>query len=151
MNLLRTKLQLKKNKLNKVLFWAASFTWGLPISFVGSIVALALLIAGYKPKRFHWFICFVIGENWGGFSCGTFMFVSRKAKQRTLQHEAGHGLQNIMFGFFMPIVVSIPSAIRYWYREILKKVNTEKYKTLPDYESIWFENQATRLGQKYFK
>lgn len=49
----------------------------------------------------------------------------------------------------MPFVISIPSAIRYWYREILSRVDFQKYKQLPDYDAIWFEGQATRWGSDF--
>ena len=115
------------------------------MSFLGSIIAIGLLITGHKPKRFYQFIYFEVGKNWGGFSCGVFFFTSQNPSLHTKQHEAGHGIQNIMFGFLMPFIVSIPSALRYWYRELTPN------KKHPNYYSIWFENQANKLGQKYFK
>ena len=131
--------------MKRILFWVASFIWGLPMSFLGSIIAIGLLITGHKPKRFYQFIYFEVGKNWGGFSCGVFFFTSKNPSFHTKQHEAGHGIQNIMFGFLMPFIVSIPSALRYWYRELTPN------KKHPDYYSIWFENQANKLGEKYFK
>ena len=47
----------------------------------------------------------------------------------------------------MPFIVCIPSAIRYWYRNI--KVSFGK--DLQPYDSIWFEGQATTLGLKYIE
>ncbi|EOZ2853465.1 hypothetical protein ACQQ4G_003151 [Listeria monocytogenes] len=135
--------------MKKVLFWVASFTWGLPLTLFGSLVAIILLIAGYKPKRFHWFIYFEVGEDWGGFEGGMFIITCKNPHKTLLQHEAGHGIQNIMFGFLMPFIVSIPSAIRYWYRTISYDNKGLKPKT--DYYDIWFEKQANELGQKYFK
>lgn len=131
--------------MKKILFWVASFTWGLPMTLFGCIVALILLCLGYKPKRFHYFIYFEVGENWGAFEAGCFFITDKNPSLFTKQHEAGHGIQNIMFGFLTPFIVSIPSAIRYWYRELTPN------KKHPDYYSIWFENQANKLGQKYFK
>jgi hypothetical protein len=43
-------------------------------------------------------------------------------------------------------VISLPSFLRYWYRRIIVKIN--KNKKLPPYDSIWFEGQATRLGNE---
>lgn len=51
----------------------------------------------------------------------------------------------------MPFVICIPSATRYWYREYLWKTDKAKYKTLPDYDEIWFEGQATKWGETYVK
>ena len=49
----------------------------------------------------------------------------------------------------MPFVISIPSAIRYHHRKQIRKKDPEKAKELPDYDSIWFEGQATEWGKKY--
>lgn len=138
-------------KSKAILFWILSLTWGLPMTLLGAVIALALIAKGYKPKRFHYFIYFEVGEGWGGFNAGAFFLTSKNPSVHTKQHEAGHGLQNIVFGWFMPFVVSIPSAIRYWYREYLVGIKGYEYGMLPDYDSIWFEGQATRLGEKYFK
>lgn len=136
--------------LKTIGFYILSFTWGLPMSLLGSIIAFCLLVTGHKPKLFHYFVYFEVGCGWGGFECGCFFFVNKNATLHLKQHEAGHGLQNIMFGVFMPFIVTIPSAIRYWYREVVYKINRKKYFTLPEYDSIWFEGQATKLGKKYF-
>lgn len=66
-------------------------------------------------------------------------------------HEWGHGIQNIILGPLMPFLVAIPSCIRYWYRELLVRSGEKKYADLPDYDSIWFEGWATKLGKKYYK
>ncbi len=137
--------------LKIVIFYILSFTWGLPMTLIGAIAALFLLCAGYKPKRFHHFIYFEVGENWGGFECGCFFIVNKNPTLHIKQHEAGHGIQNIIFGWLMPFVVSIPSLIRYWYREFLIRSGKKFYWELPDYDSIWFEGQATRFGEKYFE
>lgn len=60
-------------------------------------------------------------------------------------HECGHGLQNIILGPLFPFVIAIPSAIKYQYYNRCYKNEKE---TRP-YDSIWFEGQATRWGQKY--
>lgn len=138
----------KNEKINPVLFWTLSLTWGLPLTLLGLAVAVFLMIFGYKPRRFHCMIRFEIGEGWGGFSLGGFMFTSENPTLHVKQHEAGHGIQNTVFGFVMPFIVSIPSMIRYWYREYMIKV--KKKKELPPYDSIWFEGQATDLGEKFF-
>lgn len=132
-------------------FYIASFTWGLPMTLFGCIVALCLLSTGHKPHRFHYFIYFEVGENWGGFECGCFFVVNEGASLSIKQHESGHGLQNIMLGVFMPFVVSIPSAVRYWYREYLVRSRKKLSWELPPYDAPWFERTATELGTKYFK
>lgn len=54
-----------------------------------------------------------------GFEMGCFWFVAYNCdeydnKQSTFMgHEAGHGIQNIIFGPFQLVLVQIPSMIRY--------------------------------------
>lgn len=133
-----------------ILFWLLSLTWGLPMTLFGVVCALALLVTGHKPRRFHYFIYFEVGNAWGGFEAGCFFFVNRGASLSLKQHEAGHGIQNIMLGVFMPFAISIPSCIRYWYREYLMRTGKKTYAQLPPYDSIWFEGWATALGQKHY-
>lgn len=133
-----------------VLFWIASCTWGILLTLFGALVALALLVSGHKPKVFHYYVYFEVGEGWGGFEAGPFFVTNKNASLSIRQHEAGHGLQNIMLGPLMPFLVSIPSAARYWYREIVVRTGKKKASDLPPYDSIWFEGWATRLGKKYF-
>lgn len=137
---------MKKVKL--ICFWLLSCTWGIVMTLIGALIALALLVLRKEPQIFHGYVYFVVGKNWGGFNCGPFFFISSAATDKTKQHEAGHGIQNIIFGPLMPFVVSIPSAIRYWYRRY--KSSKGLGYTLPSYDSIWFEGWATELGSKYF-
>ena len=69
----------------------------------------------------------------------------------TLNHEFGHSIQNCYLGLFMPFLVAIPSAIRYWYRELIVRWGIKKYWELPDYDSIWFERTATSFGNMYYR
>ena len=59
-------------------------------------------------------------------------------------HEYGHSIQNLWWGWLMPFVICIPSAVRYWYREIRYAIGKPP-KT--KYDDIWFEGQATKLGK----
>ena len=128
-------------------FWVASCTWGIIVTALGLIVALVLLVTGHRPHRFHYFVYFEVGAGWGGFSLGGVFAVNRNASLSMKQHESGHGLQNIMLGVFMPFVISIPSAVRYWWREY----KARRGAVLPPYNSIWFEAWASALGEKHFK
>lgn len=101
-----------------ILYWILSFIWGTIMTLIGCVCALALLITGHKPKKFYHSIYFEVGKNWGGFEAGCFFFCNEYSSLHTKQHEHGHGLQNIILGPFMPFVVSIPSCLRYWFREM---------------------------------
>ncbi len=106
------------NKLKLIGFYILSFTWGIIMSLIGALVILILLIAGQKPKIFHGRVYIEVGNNWGGCELGCFFICSKYESLSLKQHEAGHGIQNIIFGPLTPFIISIPSAIRYWLRNI---------------------------------
>lgn len=139
-----------RRTIQYIIYWLISLTWGCLMTTVGLLVALGCLITGHKPRTLGPNIYFKVGHNWGGVEFGPIFVVSKDANLHTILHEAGHGIQNLIWGPLMPFVISIPSAIRYWYREIIYRKNREKYWTLPGYDSIWFEGQATRLGDEYY-
>lgn len=125
------------------LFYILNLTWGLPMNLIGAVVALCLRAGGKRPTRYGDCWCFTVGKGWGGVSFGLVMVVCEDAPQRTRSHEHGHAVQNAVFGVFAPFLVDIPSAVRYWYRR------GKDPATLPPYDSIWFEGQATAWGKKY--
>ena len=100
-----------------ILFYIISFTWGILMTLFGCLCALGLLITGHKPKLFHQNIYFEVGTGWGGFEAGCFFFCCKDHSLHLMQHESGHGLQNLVLGPLMPFIISIPSCIRYWLRE----------------------------------
>jgi hypothetical protein len=136
---------------NKLLFYLLSFTWGLPMTLIGCVVAIVLLMLGYKPKKWGYCYYFEVGKNWGGIELGLIFIVNQNALSSIKSHELGHSQQNCMLGFLMPFLVCIPSATRYWYREYLVRSGKKKYFELPDYDSVWFESQASTLGTKFIK
>ena len=97
----------------RILFYIASFTWGALMSVVGAIITLVLLPFG-KQGIYHGRIYTEIGENWGGLELGCFFICSKNPDEHLKAHEAGHGLQNCLWGPLFPFVIMIPSAIRYW-------------------------------------
>lgn len=133
-------------KLPKTLFYILSLTWGLPLTIIGAIVFGVLIILGKTPKKWDYCYYICVGKSWGGLEFGLFFIVDESESDHTKKHEQGHGIQNCYFGPFMIFIVCIPSAIRYWYREIIKKINPNKI--LPEYDSIWFEKQATEQGYR---
>lgn len=117
---------------------------GLPLSLVGIIVYLALIITGHKPKDYRG-ICphFEVGKNWGGFEMGWFFVCCKNCGEGTKQHEIGHMIQNAAVGGFTMLIYSIGSAARYWYRRI-KKSKTP-------YDGWFFEGDASRIGVAYVR
>lgn len=98
--------------MKTALYWIVSCTWGIIMTLIGAIAALVLVMAGKKPKVFHYNVYFEVGRAWGGVNFGAFFFVGSGSALSLKQHEAGHGLQNILLGPLMPFVVAIPSAFR---------------------------------------
>lgn len=135
--------------MSKLKFYLLSFTWGLPMTFIGLIVALALMIIGKKPEKYGYCLHFKVGNNWGGASLGIIFITDTTPCEHTKMHEHGHSLQNCYFGFLMPFVVCIPSAIRYWYRELkyYRKGKTPQTK----YDDFWIEGNATKRGEEFIK
>ena len=143
-------------KLKKILFYFLSFTWGFITSFIGLIMLLIPLFTTHIIHCWHGRLYGVMPQCFGygwGFEMGCFWFVAydcdkyNDLNNEFMGHEAGHGLQNIIFGPFQIFLVSIPSAIRYWYRELKYYRKGKEPKTA--YDDIWFEGWATSLGKKY--
>jgi len=89
-----------------------------------------------------------IGDYWGGVSLGLFALSGRYKDRSTYiynnirKHEFGHSLQNAILGPLFIFIVAIPSMIRYFY--------SNKHTVSFDwYESVWFENTATKYGTKF--
>lgn len=135
--------------MKKFFYWFLSLTWGLPMTLIGLLAALALLITGHKPYKFGYTFYFKVGKSWGGLNLGAVFITDSTPSEHTLCHEHGHGLQNCVFGVLFPFLIGIPSAVRYWYREYVHKHEPTRY--LPPYDAIWFEGQATTWGIIYFK
>lgn len=100
----------------RILYYILSFTWGGLMSCIGLIVLLVTLPFG-KFGIYHGRIYKRIGRYWGGVELGCFFLCDETAGESTMAHEAGHGLQNCLWGPLMPFVVCIPSATRYWLLE----------------------------------
>lgn len=123
------------------MFYILSFTWGLPMTLIGLIVAAVMLLRGKKPTIYKGCIHF---ESKYNLSLG--IVILTMGTSFIKKHEYGHALQNCVYGVFMPFIVTIPSAIRYWYREIryFRRGNNPP----TEYYDIWFEAQASRWGNE---
>jgi hypothetical protein len=133
----------------KIVFYIFSFTWGIVMTLAGLLVAGVLLLAGKRPKKHGWCYYFEVGENWGGFNLGIIFLTSSNPPESTKNHEFGHAIQNIMWGPLMPFVITIPSAIRYWYREL--RFYRRGKSPLTSYYDIWFERNANELGGRFME
>lgn len=131
----------------KSLYYFLNLTWGVIMTFIGGVAVIVLLILGKKPKRYHGAIYFEVGKGWGGVELGLFFVCAENSGESVKSHEFGHSLQNCIYGPLMPFLVSIPSAIRYWYREF--KYHRKGLNPPTKYDDAWFEGQATEWGKNY--
>lgn len=116
-----------KKVLLTILFWIGSLTWGLPLTIVGLGVAIALLATGHKPYKFGPAIYFTALDG-AGFEMGPFFLAPKEGGSFYLcSHELGHGWQNLILGPFMIFAVTIPSASRFWVREIKERFDKLKF------------------------
>lgn len=133
--------------MNRKTFYTLSLTWGLPLTLVGAVVALCLLVTGYRPRLWHGCVCFEVGKTqWGGLNLGLVILCQRDAPEYLLTHELGHSIQNTKYGLGMiPLVVR--SVCRYHVHNWKERHGIPR----PPYYSDWFEAQATEYGQTYIK
>lgn len=136
---------LKNCKITQKQFYLLSFTWGIIMTSIGCIISLVLIIIGKKPKKNQYGWYFEIGNGSSGSEFGCMCIVHKNPSQYLLDHEFGHAVQNCIFGPGM-VFITLASAIRYHYRKIAFKRG--KF-NLPGYDDIWFEGQATKLGEYY--
>lgn len=129
--------------ISKKTFYILSLVWGFPMTLAGIFVAVVLFVLGYEPKK--WCDCcyFEIGEHWGGFNLGPVFLIQKYTGDYLKDHEHGHAIQNCFLGPLMPIVIVLPSVIRYWYRESQTRRGIQP-KT--GYYDIWFERMASDFG-----
>lgn len=141
-------ISMKKESL--VLFYLLSFTWGLLYTAVGIVVLIFIMILmpgkiRLSTARGRIRVHFKY-KAFGGASLGIVIITSGNFYNHSLiNHEIGHSIQNAWFGPAFPFIVAIPSAIRYQMWDYLVEKHNRK-----DYDAIWFEGQATRLGDIYF-
>ena len=160
--------------MKKILYWSLQLTWGLPATFLGFFVFLIVLIFK-RPRWIHkngYSFIVEFGDDWGGLSLGPFAFCgsyvtgfdltqfdynrdvfnhyykihNEEFFEHVRRHEYGHSLQNLIWGPLWLFVIAIPSAIRYNDR-LNKQVRNIPIET--EYDDVWFEGQATKLGERY--
>lgn len=127
--------------MSKSKFYKLSFTWGLPLSLLGVIVCGALMIAGYRPKRYGHCYYIAIGKAWGGLEFGWFFLVDKREPEYLKNHELGHGYQNTRYGPGM-LILWLIAAVRYW---------LQRCGVALEYYGWRFESEATEIGYKVMK
>lgn len=88
------------------------------------------MCCGKKPKKFGWDIYINVGKSWGGLELGPFFLTDSWDSYSVKCHEHGHGFQNCILGPLFPFLVAIPSACRYWLREMKTQKTKRIYSSL---------------------
>ena len=141
--------------MNRTLFYILSCTWGAILSCIGLIIISGIKIYGifakksYTLKKCGYCYYLNVGKSWGGLELGMFFITESRDSDSVKWHEHGHAIQNCFWGPLMIFVITLPSAIRYWYREF--KFYRRGLTPPTMYSSIWFEKQADQLGRIYRK
>ena len=108
--------------MKRALYIIWQIVWGLPQSFLGAILFLAI-----RPKRYGMFKGAVVG-TWpksSSVSLGLFIFVAenmvRKGEllsdphapslRKLIAHEYGHTIQSLFLGPFYLLVIGLPSVL----------------------------------------
>lgn len=131
------------------LYYLLAATWGIIMTVLGLIISLILLIVKlFAPKKvlfekYHWIYNIKVGPQWwGGCEMGLMFLRDWKSTEAYINpHEFGHTFQNCILGPLFPFIVAIPSATRYWLREIFPK------KEWGPYDGAWFEDAASQCGR----
>lgn len=138
-----------KKKENLKLFYLLSFTWGILWTILGAFIFLGLKLwfrSSLKTFKYRGRIAAKIDNVHWGVSLGIFIIGHN---EYTLNHEVGHTIQNAWFGPLFPFIVAIPSGIRFQLFDWLSARHYKKHNKYLGYDDIWFEAQATALGNKY--
>ncbi|MDR3313922.1 MAG: hypothetical protein LBS96_05640 [Oscillospiraceae bacterium] len=141
-------------KFALALFWLLSLTWGLPATLAGAALSLVCLARGNRPKIFHGNLYFEHVRPRGSNNLGPFFFLADNAMAFTPYHEAGHGLQNILYGPLFFLVVGVPSEI--WYHRFLRAHAAQIAAGWSDnerriaYDKHPIERQASRWGAQVY-
>ncbi len=139
---------MKQKNLDEYWFWVLSIFWGTNMTLIGCIVYFFVRITGHKPYQYNYSYVFELDSMAGGMTLGPVILICKNPSKKLLDHEFGHSLQNCYFGNCM-LMISLWSAARYWFRELVKKGFKPFNYELPTYDSIWFEGTATYLGTRF--
>lgn len=130
----------------RVLYYILQWTWGIMMNIFGAIGCGIAYICKWPISKFRNSICITVPKNIGGLTLGMFIFVGAPNKY-LCEHEYGHTIQNLWWGPLFLFVIGAPSFIRcQWRNWYLTYRYSKTRKRLKDYDSIWFEGQATKLG-----
>ncbi len=136
--------------------WFVRLTWGILDTLIGLVIFLVFLPRkvriGYVANTIVMQVKQKPGEGGWGVSGGLFIVSNTDGiwtRDYLLFHEWGHTWPQLLaLGPLHPFLVSIPSIIRFYWRDRMTRAG--KGADLPTYDSAWFEGTATVWGTKWF-
>lgn len=132
--------------MKRWMYYLFQWTWGLLANIFGVIGFIICRICNRPAGMWRNAFYVTLPWNFGGLSLGMFIFCGQN-NLSVRSHEYGHSIQNMQWGPLFLVVIGLPSAIRYWYRAWYMKYRYPIIRrSLPDYDSIWFESDATTKG-----
>ena len=133
---------------HRLLYYILAFTWGALMTILGLIITvilwiLKLFVKSITFKKYHWIYYISVGPAyWGGIEIGLMFLRDHASRDSCINaHEFGHTFQNTLLGPLFIFLVAIPSAARYWIREIFPYANKTPY------DSFWAEDAASQCGK----
>jgi hypothetical protein len=140
---------MKYKTLKAILFWIWQLTWGSLFTIPGLIITGVLILFGGKVHKNGFSYIVEIGNNWGGLAlgavslCGRYSDTNHDFFEHVRRHEFGHNVQQLILGPLQILLISIPSAIRYWYFRLTPD------KIHQDYDYVIFEYTASKWGYEW--
>ena len=131
-----------------VLYRLWQWTWGLPQSLLGLI--LAIRYRRCPRKEVGGALATLHDGDWGGVSLGMFIFVPDglppEREARLLSHEYGHTFQSALLGPLYLLAVGVPSFL---WANLPQNRRARAERHIP-YESRYPENWAEALARKHY-
>ena len=132
------------------LYYLLACTWGLLMTIIGLVVSGILGIAKLftkkiRFKKFCWLYGINVGPDfWGGLEFGLCFLRDHKSSDHVSKHEFRLPFQICLCGALTPFIITIPSAIRWWY--VYLKFTRKGLPYPKPYDAMWFEDSATMSG-----
>lgn len=136
--------------MRNFLYRLAQWTWGLPQTLIGALIALSLRGA---PRFLYHGAVVTVWKNHGSMSMGMFLFLAEHLDgldaaaptgyaHEILRHEYGHTYQSLMLGPLYLLVIGLPSII--WAQSA--RLRRWRKETGRSYSWLYTEGWADRLG-----
>ena len=118
--------------------------WQLPQHLVAlflRVIIKPVSLEFYNGCRIYW-----VKQKLVGVSLGQFIFLSTHYQIQTLKHEYGHSVQSLWLGPLYLIIISVPSLVLCYLRDMFFHKKWDMPKRIQWYYRQPTERSADRLG-----